>query len=105
MRVPRRFLHIEEPCGIKSYMFKEEIFKKLGIAETVFPFSACMLSRGKLVVSGVKRILSATECEITLRLRPDILTVTGEGLKIVEIGGEDVCIEGRIGGLNFEDGK
>lgn len=86
-------------------MFKDEIFKKLGVEQNLFPFSVCMLSRGKLVVSGVKRILTATEGEITLRLRPDVLSVTGEGLKIVEIGGEDVYVEGSIGGLNFESKK
>ena len=40
-------------------MFKDEIREKLAPAGELFAFSVCMLSRDKLVVSGVKNVLFA----------------------------------------------
>lgn len=82
-------------------MFKDEVLEKLKAAGELIPFSVCMLSRSKLAVSGVKSVIAADEQKTVLKLPFELLTVEGEGLKIIEIGGGDAYIEGRIGGLYF----
>ena len=83
-------------------MFKDEIREKLAPAGELFAFSICMLSRDKLVVSGIKNVLFADEARLALKLHGETLLVEGERLKIAEIGGGDVFITGHIGGLHFE---
>ncbi len=83
-------------------MFRDEIKRKLGANETVFPFSVCMLSRSRIVVSGVKGLLSADGDSVVLRLPAELLLIEGKDLKIIEIGGGDIYVSGEIGGLRFE---
>ena len=83
-------------------MFKDEIREKLAPAGELFAFSVCMLSRTKLVVSGVKNVLFADGGRIALKLHGETLSVEGEGLRIAEIGGGDIFVTGHIGGLHFE---
>ncbi len=83
-------------------MFKDEIREKLAPAGELFAFSVCMLSRDKLVVSGVKNVLFADSTSVTLKLHGETLSIEGEGLKIAEIGGGDIFITGHMGGLHFE---
>lgn len=88
--------------GIYFDMFKNELKRKLDIKSEVMPFTLTMLSRSKVMVSGVKNVLSSTETELKLRLLAGSLTVAGSGLHIVEIGGGDVYVKGSVGGLQFE---
>lgn len=88
--------------GIYFDMFKNELKRKLDIKSEVMPFTLTMLSRSKVMVSGVKNVLSSTETELKLRLLAGSLTVAGSGLQIVEIGGGDVYVKGTVGGLQFE---
>lgn len=83
-------------------MFKDEIKEKFAPIGELFAFSVCMLSRDKLVVSGVKRVLFADDVRILLKLHGEELVVEGERLKIAEIGGGDIFVTGHIGGLHFE---
>ena len=83
-------------------MFRDEIREKLSPAGELFAFSICMLSRHKLVVSGVKNVMFADETRIALKLHGETLLVEGKELKIAEIGGGDIFVTGLIGGLHFE---
>ena len=83
-------------------MFKDEIMEKLNIKREVFPFTLTMLSRSKVVISGVKNVLSSSEKALKFRLASGSLTVSGDGLQIVEIGGGDVYIKGLVAGVQFE---
>ena len=83
-------------------MFKDEIMEKLNIKREMFPFTLTMLSRSKVVISGVKNVLSSTEKALKFRLASGSLTVSGEDLQIVEIGGGDVYIKGLVSGVQFE---
>lgn len=83
-------------------MFKSEMKKKLDIKSEVLPFTLTMLSRSKMMVSGVKNVLSSTGTELKLRLYGSMLSVSGKDLQIVEIGGGDVYVKGFVGGLQFE---
>ncbi len=67
------------------------------------PFTLAMLSRDKLVISGIKSVLSVDEGLVRLRLAGAKVAVSGKDLTIAEIGGGDVYIKGRIGGVNFEE--
>lgn len=75
---------------------------KLNIKNEVLPFTLTMLSRSKMMLSGVKTVLLSSERQLKFRLNSGGLTVDGEGLQIVEIGGGDVYIKGLIGGLQFD---
>ena len=83
-------------------MFKDEIAKKLNVKKDIMPFTLTMLSRSKMMISGVKNVLSSTDSALRFRLASGSLKVSGEELKIVEIGGGDVYVKGRISGVQFE---
>ena len=84
-------------------MYRNELLKKFDIKDSLFPFTLTMLSRDKLVISGVKRVLLSDGETLRFQLHGGSLSVSGSALKIVEIGGGDVYVKGEIGGLNFEE--
>ena len=83
-------------------MFKNEIKAKFRLKDELFPFALNMLGRGKLVVSGVKRVVEANEVFLKIRVGNENLIVEGKGLSIAEIGGGDVYVEGEIQSIAFE---
>ncbi len=83
-------------------MFKNEIKKKLDIKSEILPFTLTMLSRSKMMISGVKNVLLSSDSALKFRLSSGILTVNGSDLQIVEIGGGDVYVKGVVGGVQFE---
>ena len=87
---------------IKFSVFKDEVKRKLDIKSEIMPFTLTMLSRSKLIISGVKSVMLSNESQLKFRLTSGIATVSGEDLQIVEIGGGDVYIKGYIGGVSFE---
>lgn len=83
-------------------MFIDDIkdkFKSVG----EIGFALCMMSRSKLVVSGVKRILICADNLIKLRLDNEILLVDGTKLCVEQIGGGDVYIQGVVNEVKFEE--
>lgn len=84
-------------------MFKDEMKKKLSVAGEVFPFTLNMLSRKKTVICGVKRVIFSSETQLEIRLDGGNMTIDGIGLKIVEIGGGDMFLEGQIDKIEFEN--
>ena len=87
---------------IKFSVFKDEVKRKLDIKSEIMPFTLTMLSRSKLIISGVKNVLLSSETQLRFRRTSGIATVSGEGLQIVEIGGGDAYVKGYIGGVLFE---
>ena len=87
---------------IKFSVFKDEVKRKLDIKSEIMPFTLTMLSRSKLIISGVKSVMLSNESQLKFRLTSGIIAVSGEGLQIVEIGGGDAYIKGYIGGVTFE---
>lgn len=83
-------------------MFKNEIKAKFRLKDGLFPFALNMLGRGKLVVSGVKRVAEANEGNIKIRIDNEYLNIAGEGLCIAEIGGGDVYVKGKIESIAFD---
>lgn len=86
-------------------MFKDEVAKKLAIKDEIIPFALNMLGRGKIVVSGVKRIISASDSLIVLKIGGENVRLIGENLSIVEIGGGDLYAVGKIKEISFEKEK
>lgn len=84
-------------------MFKDEVKKKLSVAGEIFPFTLNMLSRKKTVICGVKRVIFSSETQLKIRLDVGNMTIDGVGLKIVEIGGGDMFLEGQIDKIEFEN--
>lgn len=84
-------------------MFKDEVRKKLGLKGEMFPFTLNMLSRDKMVICGVKRIVSTTQDVLKVQLGLGSLCVSGKSIKIVEIGGGDLFLEGEIVKIEFEN--
>ncbi len=83
-------------------MFIDELKSKLDFKSELLPFTLNMLSRKKLVISGVKRILYSSDTRLKLSLIGDVVTIDGEGLNLLQIGGGDVYVAGLIGGIGFE---
>ena len=84
-------------------MFKDEVGRKLNVAGKIFPFTLNMLSRNKTVICGVKRVSSSSENLVNIRLDGGSMSVSGVGLRIVEIGGGDMFLDGEITKIEFED--
>ncbi len=83
-------------------MFKDEIEKKFNITRESFSFSLTMMGRDRLIVSGVKGVVFASNECVKLRLKSEILTLVGEALQLKEIGGGDVYVKGGVTSVNFE---
>lgn len=83
-------------------MFLEDLKNKLKLVGEI-GFALCMISREKLVVSGVKRILMCDNDCIKLRLEKEILLIFGTKLSVEQIGGGDVYIQGIFGEVRFEE--
>lgn len=83
-------------------MFSEDIKSKItSLGE--LSFTLCMLSREQIVVSGVKRILLSNEQSIVMRLKSEIISISGNRLQIKQIGSGDVYIHGMLKGVSFEE--
>lgn len=76
--------------------------RKLNIKSEILPFTLTMLSRSKMMISGVKSVMLSDEKQLKFRLAGGAVTVSGEGLQIVEIGGGDAYVRGEVGGIQFE---
>lgn len=87
----------------KISVFKDEIKKKFDIIDNAFPFTLTMLSRSRLIISGVRGIVKLNDNELCFRLKGGRVTVTGSSLSIKEMGGGDVYVIGNVGGISFEE--
>ncbi len=83
-------------------MFKDEIEMKFNLAKGSFAFSLTMMGRDRLIVSGVKSVIFASNECVKFRLKSEILTLVGEALQLKEIGGGDVYVKGGVASVNFE---
>ncbi len=83
-------------------MFKDELKRKLDIKSEILPFALTMMSRSKMMISGVKNVMLSDDTQLKFRLANGTVTVVGEKMQIVEIGGGDVYVKGFISGVQFE---
>ncbi len=83
-------------------MFTDELFAKLKIDDAFAPFTVTMAGDCAVAVSGVKSVLFSSYEEIKIRLSKRTVVLFGTELRIVEIGGGDVLVRGKIGGVRFE---
>ena len=90
---------------IQFHMFKDEIKRKLNVAGDIFPFTLNMLSRKKTVICGIKRVVSTSDTHIKMRLDSGNMSIDGENLHILEIGGGDMFLEGQVDKIEFEKQK
>ena len=74
---------------------ESEIKSKLGIVDSAMPFVITVLGRGNVVVSGVKTVLLSTPSEIKLRVKSGVISVAGDALEILQIGGGEVYVKGE----------
>ena len=77
-------------------MFVDEIAKKLKLTGEVMPFCVTILGHKGAYVSGVKTVVLTEPNTVKLAVKKGVLSVVGAELKIVEIGGGDVYIEGEV---------
>ena len=77
-------------------MFVDEIAKKLKLTGEALPFCVTILGCKGAYVSGVKTVVLTEPNTVKLAVTKGVLSVLGSGLKIVEIGGGDVYIEGEV---------
>lgn len=76
--------------------------QKLNIKNELLPFTLTMMSRSKMMISGIKSVMLSNEQQLKFRLVSGAVTVSGEDLSIVEIGGGDAYIKGLVSGVQFE---
>lgn len=82
-------------------MFFDELKLKLNL-EDVVHFSVTILGRNALVIEGVKNVVFSNENQLKARVKKCIVSVSGERLKIKEIGEGNILISGVINGVQYE---
>lgn len=88
--------------GIEYRMFTDELFAKLKIDDAFAGFTITLAGDCAVAVGGAKAVLFSSDEEVKIRLPRKTACVFGEELRIVEIGGGDVLVRGKIGGVRFE---
>ncbi len=82
-------------------MFFDELKLKLNL-EDVVHFSVTILGRNALVIEGVKNVVFSNENQLKARVKKCVVSVSGERLKIKEIGDGNILISGVINGVQYE---
>lgn len=82
-------------------MFFDELKLKLNL-EDVVHFSVTILGRNAVVIEGVKNVVFSNENQLKTRVKKCVVSVSGEGLKIKEIGDGNILISGVINGVQYE---
>ena len=82
-------------------MFFDELKLKLNL-EDVVHFSVTILGRNAVVVEGVKNVVFSNENQLKARVKKCVVSVSGERLKIKEIGDGNILISGVINGVQYE---
>lgn len=82
-------------------MFFDELKLKLNL-EDVVHFSVTILGRNAVVIEGVKNVVFSNENQLKARVKKCIVSVSGERLKIKEIGDGNILISGVINGVQYE---
>ena len=82
-------------------MFFDELKLKLNL-EDVVHFSVTILGRNAVVIEGVKNVVFSNENQIKARVKKCVVSVSGERLKIKEIGDGNILISGVINGVQYE---
>ena len=82
-------------------MFFDELKLKLNL-EDVVHFSVTILGRNAVVIEGVKNVVFSNENQLKARVKKCVVSVSGEMLKIKEIGDGNILISGVINGVQYE---
>ena len=82
-------------------MFFDELKLKLNL-EDVVHFSVTILGRNAVVIEGVKNVVFSNENQLKARVKKCVVSVSGEKLKIKEIGDGNILISGVINGVQYE---
>ncbi|MBQ9108131.1 MAG: YabP/YqfC family sporulation protein [Clostridia bacterium] len=82
-------------------MFFDELKLKLNL-EDVVHFSVTILGRNAVVIEGVKNVVFSNENQLKARVKKCVVSVSGERLKIKEIGDGNILISGVINGVQYE---
>ena len=82
-------------------MFFDELKLKLNL-EDVVHFSVTILGRNAVVIEGVKNVVFSNENQLKVRVKKCVVSVSGERLKIKEIGDGNILISGVINGVQYE---
>ena len=82
-------------------MFFDELKLKLNL-EDVVHFSVTILGRNAVVMEGVKNVVFSNENQIKARVKKCVVSVSGERLKIKEIGDGNILVSGVINGVQYE---
>ena len=82
-------------------MFFDELKLKLNL-EDVVHFSVTILGRNAVVIEGVKNVVFSNENQLKARVKKCVFSVSGERLKIKEIGDGNILISGVINGVQYE---
>ena len=83
----------------------EKINRKLDISPDILPGGTLIAIRGRasVSVSGSTGIVLYTPTEIRLSLHRGALSVKGCRLVCTSYNAEELCIDGRIDSVNFEE--
>ena len=82
-------------------MFFDELKLKLNF-EDIVHFSVTILGRNAVVIEGVKNVVFSNENQLKARVKKCVVSVSGERLKIKEIGDGNILISGVIDGVQYE---
>lgn len=82
-------------------MFVDELKLKLNI-EDLCSFSVTVLDNKYVAFEGVKNVVYSSDESVKMRVKKHLISVSGKGLKIVEIGNGNALISGEIVGVQYE---
>ena len=80
-------------------MFKDEVLRKFN-AEELCDYEIIFFGKCKVAFSGIKGVTFLSETEIRLKTKKNVLTLKGNGLSLVEVGGFEAYVTGEV--VSFE---
>lgn len=83
--------------------FIEKALGVLGFGKELTPYSHRVTLYGKngALIEGVKKIAIYTESRVEFLIKDCMLVILGENIKITKYGEGEVCLIGKITGVNY----
>lgn len=83
-------------------MFIDEVKRKFDLDDVTCGFSLAIFGDECVLIEGVRSLVFVGSDEIKVKVKKHVLSLVGEGLSTVEIGGGNLYVKGKIYGVLFE---
>lgn len=83
-------------------MFIDEVKRKFDLEDVACKFALSVFGSEYVLIEGVRNLISVDMAMIKANVGKAIVSIFGEELFTVEIGGGNVYVRGKIDGISFE---